>query len=252
MDSTPPPLPNSQPIARKRAGGCGCCAGGCFSIIVIGLVLIALLIGASVFFVGKALSAFTSDAPVVVQAAEPTAAQITAASAKVDQIRTAAHTQQQATVEFSADELNALIARHPSFEKLRGKVHVGMANSILNVEMSAPLTNLHWPGFKHRWFNGTARFGLAYDEDRFSLDVKSLEANGRTIDLSPLQRLADRINNSFNDRFERTQRHDRDSAEFWENVESMSVVGDKLIITTKGAQPDDDAEPEDESHPDSV
>ncbi len=244
MDSTPPPLPTSQPIARNRRGGCGCCAGGCFSIIVIGLLLIALVIGASLFFVGKSLNAFTSDAPVVVQAAEPTAAQIAAASEKLERIRTAAHTRQRETVEFTAEELNALIARHPSFEKLRGKVRVGIANSILKVDMSVPLKHLRWPGLKHRWFNGSARFGFAYDEERFSLDVKSLEANGRTIDLSPLQRLANRINDRFNEGFERTQRDDHESEEFWANVESMSVVGDKMILTTKGAQPDEDAHPD--------
>ncbi|MEP6955577.1 MAG: hypothetical protein ABI883_02035 [Chthoniobacterales bacterium] len=227
---------------KTKSGGCGCCAGGCLSMGVIALVLLVLFVGGAWFFYGKTVNAFTSDQPTMVQMAAPTEAEFAPANAKVDQLRNAVRARESATVAFSGDEINALIARHPSFSDLRGKARVAIANSILDVEMSVPLRDLPLPRMKHRWFNGSARFGLIYDEDRFSLAVKSLRANGRDIDLSSFQSMADKLNDKFNEGFEKAQRNDGDSKEFWENVKSVRVLEDHLIITTKGDE-NEEAEP---------
>ncbi len=203
---------------------------------VIALILLALVVGTSWFFYGKTINAFTADAPASIEIAAPTEADTTTGTEKIERLRGAMGNQQSVTVELTADELNALIARHPSFQDLRGKFRVGIANSILDVAMSVPLADIPLPRLKHRWFNGTARFGLIYDEDRFNLAVKSLEANGQNIDLSGLQSFADTYNNSFNEGFNKSQRKNRESDEFWQNVKSMTVVDDKLIITTKGGE----------------
>ncbi len=205
--------------------------------VVIAFVLLALLLGVGWFFYGKTLNAFTADAPVSVQTKAPTEAEAAPATEKFERLRAASGSQQSVTVEFTADELNALIARHPAFSDLRGKCRVAIANSILDVAMSVPLSGLPLSRLKHSWFNGSARFGLIYDEDRFNLSVKSFEANGQSIDLSGFQALANTFNNSFNEAFDKSQR-DRDSDEFWQNVKSMHVVDDKLIISTKGTKPE--------------
>jgi len=105
----------------------------------------------------------------------------------------------------------------------------------MTLDLSVPLHDVPLPRAGRRWFNGTVRFGLNYDEDRFALAVKSLEANGRHIDLNLFGMAADALNESFNEGFDKSQRRDGDSSDFWENVKSISVVDDKLIITTKGA-----------------
>jgi predicted phosphoribosyltransferase len=46
--------------------------------------------------------------------------------------------------------------------------------------------------------------------------------------------MADEINSRFNEGFDKSQRENAQSNEFWENVRSMEVRGDKLIITTNG------------------
>ncbi len=204
--------------------------------VVIALILLALVVGTSWFFYGKTINAFTADAPASIQMTAPTEADTATGTEKLERLRGAMGSQQSVTVELTAGELNALIARHPSFTDLRGKLRVGIANSVLDVAMSVPLSDLPLPRLKHRWFNGTARFGLIYDEDRFNLAVKSLEANGQSIDLSGLQSFADIFNNSFNEGFNKSQRKNRESDEFWQNVKSMTVVDDKLVITTKGAE----------------
>lgn len=207
--------------------------------VVIALILLALVVGTGWFFYGKMLNAFTAEAPASVQIAAPSEADTATGTEKLERLRGAIGSQQSVTAELTAGELNALIARHPSFTDLRGKFHIGIANSVLDVAMSVPLSDIPLPRLKHRWFNGTARFGLVYDEDRFNLAVKSLEANGQSIDLSGFQSFADIFNNSFNEGFNKAQRKNRESDEFWRNVKSITVVDDKLIITTKGT----DAEP---------
>ena len=206
--------------------------------VVIMLVLMALVFGFAWFFYGKTITAFTSDAPVPIQTAAPSEAATASAADKFQRLRTAANSQQSVTMEFTADELNALIARHPSFTDLRGKVRFGIADSVLDVALSVPLSDIQLPRVKDRWFNGTARFGLTYDEDRFNLAVKSLEANGQSVDLSGFQRFADKFDDKFNEAFQKSQRDNAGSGEFWENVKAIRVVGDKLIITTKGAATD--------------
>jgi hypothetical protein len=165
----------------------------------------------------------------------PSAEQFAAANQKFEQIRTAALMQQPQTVEFTVAELNALIARHPQFSEWRGKTRVDIADSVMTIDLSVPLSGVPLPRIKHRWFNGTVRLALAYDEDRFVLGVKSFTANGQDIDMTSWQTFADEINTSFNEGFDRSQRDDPRSNEFWENVRAIEVRDDKLIITTKGA-----------------
>ena len=211
---------------------------GCLSIFAILALVVALFFGGLWWFYAKTVDALTSDAPMTVQTDTPTDAEVAAATEKFDRLRTAAVTQQPTTVEFTAAELNALIARHPSFSEWRGKARVAIANSELTVDLSVPLRDVPLPRVRDRWFNGTARFALAYDEDQFTLGVRSLNANGQDIDMSGLQPLADDINRRFNEGFDNWQHRDAQSNEFWENVRSIEVRDDKLIITTKGATPE--------------
>ena len=208
---------------------------GCLSIFIVMLAAVALLVGGAWYLYGKVVDTLTAPAPVAVLMETPSDAQFTTASEKFDRIRSAAVTQQLETVEFTAPELNALIARHPSFSEWRGKTRVGIAASEMTIDLSVPLRDIPLPRVRHRWFNGTVRFSMAYDQDRFSLGVKSFTANGQDFDMSGLQTWADEINNRVNEDFDSWQRADERSNEFWENVRSMEVRDDKLIITTKGA-----------------
>lgn len=230
-------LPNQgQYSSGSGGGGGGCCCGiGCLGIFAVMAFAVALVVGGIYYMYAKSVDALTSDAPVAVLMENPSDAQVAAASQKVDQLRTAAVTQQVLTMDFTAAELNALIARHPSFSDFRGKTRVAIANSELTLDLSVPLRDIPLPRVRKRWFNGSVRFALAYDQDQFTLGVRSLSANGQDIDLSFFQMMADDINRGFNQGFDRSQRQNAQSNEFWENVRSMEVRGDRLIITTKGA-----------------
>jgi hypothetical protein len=47
--------------------------------------------------------------------------------------------------------------------------------------------------------------------------------------------LADWINRVANEGFDRTHRQNPDADEMWDKVDSMQVIDDKLVITTKAA-----------------
>ena len=237
MDS-PPTQSTQYPVTRSGGGGGGCCCGlGCLSIFAIIAFAIALVLGGLWYFYVKSVDALTSEAPIAVLVETPSEEQVAAATQKAEQLRSAALTQQPYTTEFTAAELNALIARHPSFKELRGKARVAIANSELTLDLSVPLSDVPLPRVRSRWFNGSVRIALTYDQDQFTLGVKSLSANGRDIDLGFFQTMADDINRGFNEGFDKSQRENAQSNEFWENVRSMEVRDDKLIITTKGGAP---------------
>ncbi len=208
---------------------------GCLSIFAVLGVAVALALAGMWWMYAKSVDALTSDAPIAVTMEAPSDEQVAAATQKLEQLRTAALTQQATTMEFTAAELNALIARHPSFSDWRGKARVEIANSELTLDLSVPLRAIPLPRVRSRWFNGSVRFALAYDEDQFTLGVRSFSANGQEIDLSGLQTMADDINRRFNEGFDQAQRENPQSNEFWENVRSIEVRDDRLIISTKGA-----------------
>ena len=208
---------------------------GCLGMFAIMAVALALLIGGIWWMYAKSVDALTSEAPIAVLMETPSDEQVAAASQKLEQLRTAALTQQATTMEFTAAELNALIARHPSFSDWRGKARVEIANSELTLDLSVPLRDIPLPRVRDRYFNGSVRFALTYDQDQFTLGVRSLSANGQDIDLSFFQAMADDINRGFNEGFDKSQRENPQSNEFWENVRSIEVRDDRLIISTKGA-----------------
>ena len=206
------------------------------SLFVIGLVGLALLLGGSWFLYRKAITVFTAESPADVRVVPPTPEEVAAASGKLDQLRAALSGNRAETFEFTAAELNALIARHPSFSDFRGKMRVALADSTMELEMSVPLTKVTLPGLSHRWFNGTAKFGLSYDEDSFNFALRSITANGRDLPLSVLHGFERTFSDSFNDGFRKSQRNSSGGDGLWRQVKTVGVVGDKLVITTKGGE----------------
>lgn len=210
---------------------------GCLSLILIMALMLSLLLAGCWYLYSKSIDTLTDDAPIAVQMETPSEEQFATANAKVEQLRNAETTKQPVTVEFTAAELNALIARHEAFRDFKGKARVAIADSILTLDLSVPLRDLPLPRVRSRWFNGTLRVGLVYDDDQFALNVHSLKANGRDVDLGFLQPIADEMNSGFNEGFDKAQRENASANEFWENVRVMKLEGDKLIITTKGGDP---------------
>jgi len=203
--------------------GLGCFAKGCITVIVAGLIFLAGLIGCSWYFYVKTMNRLTSTAPADVRVEAPTDAQYQAAETSLTRLKDAINHNTETTVEFTATDLNALFARDPDFADWRGRIRIEIADSVMTVAVSAPMKYVRIPGAKKRWFNGTARFGFTYESGEATLDLKSAEARGRQV--------SDVFLSSYN--FRPSGVLEDSSDEFWGHVKSMSVQGDKLVISTQ-------------------
>jgi hypothetical protein len=212
----------------------GCFAKGCLTVLIIGFLLIGGGIATTWYIYVRTVNNLTSPAPADVQVEPPSESQYQAAESSMERVRTPIAGNKATTVEFTAADLNALFARDPNFEDLRGRVRIEIADSIMTIAVSAPLRVIPLPRMKKRWFNGTVRFSFTYDSGTFDFDIKSAEAGGHHApDI-----LLSGLNSSFDEGMNRDLldelRSDDHDSEFWDNVKTMRLVGDKLVVTTKG------------------
>ena len=219
---------------RPASSGMGCFAKGCLALIIAGLVLVAVFVGGSFFVLNRAMQAFTSTQPVQIQLRQATPAERQVAKAKLDTLRSAARNHQETTIEFNADELNALIANEPEFRGARGHARVAIVNSIASLDVSAPLDSIHWKRLKGRWFNGNIQFGFSYVDDNFNFDIRSAEANGHQFPRAILTSdFLHSFNRSFNESFHRESAKHADVNNLWPHIKMASLQGDKLVVTTR-------------------
>jgi hypothetical protein len=224
ITQTPQPAPS----------GMGCFAKGCLTLIIAGLVLVAVFVAGSFFALKRAMQVFTSTQPVQIQVRQATPTERQVARAKLDTLRSAARNHQETTIEFNADEINALIANEPEFRGARGHVRVAIANSIASLDVSAPLDSMHWKRLKGRWFNGIIQFGFSYVDDNFNFDIRSAEANGHQFPRAILTSdFLQSFNRSFNESFHRESAKHADANDLWRHIKMASLQGDKLVVTTR-------------------
>ena len=211
----------------------GCFAKGCLTILVVGFLCLALVgVGGWIFY-KKTFNNLTSTEPIDVQVQKPTPDQVKTADDSAARLDEAIARNRETTLEFTGPELNYLLQRNSDLDFLRGRTRIDIADSTMTVAVSAPLDTLHWPGLKGRWFNGTLRFSMTYASGEFQLEIISAEANGNQFPSSLLSSFNSSFNDSMNDEFRKEIRKNSRESEFWSHVKSVSLQGDKLIITTK-------------------
>lgn len=221
---TPPPAPS----------GMGCFAKGCLILIVAAFVLVAAFVGGSLFVVNRGLHVFTATTPVQIESRPATSTELQRAEAKLESLRSAVRNRQETTIEFDANDINALIANDPDFRGARGHVRVGIANSIASLDVSAPLDSIHSNWLKNRWFNGNLQFAFSYVDDNFNFDLRSAEANGHQFPRALLTTgFLDSFNRNFNDSFRRESSKHSERNDFWRHIKMASLQNDKLIVTTR-------------------
>src|SRR5438270_6101789 len=230
MDSPPSaPLP---PPPAPRARGMGCLAKGCLMLIVAAVALVIICLCGGWFVLTRFANKFTETQAAIVEVRRPTPTEVEAAETKWEALGTAIRNNQEATVEFTAEDLNALIANDPDFRRARGRVRVAIADSIVSLDLSAPLDSLRWARLQGRWFNGKIRFGMSYVDDNFFFDLKSAEANGRQI---PGFFFSSDIKRSFSRSFTQNFHPRRERDDWLKHIRTISVQDDKVILTTRPA-----------------
>jgi hypothetical protein len=225
--SAPAPIP---PPPR----GMGCFAKGCLTLLVAAVVLVIVCLFGGWFILNRLVDQFTGTQPQAIEVLQPTPGESRAAEAKAETLRNAIRSNQEAIVEFTASDLNALIANDPDFHRAHGRVRVAIVDSIVALDVSAPLNSLKWSRLQRRWFNGNVRFGMNYSDGDFSFDLKSAEANGHRLPhllfTSDFERS---FNRSFNERFRSNSEKHRERDEWFKHIKTISVQNDKVIVTTR-------------------
>jgi hypothetical protein len=211
----------------------GCFAKGCLTVLILGFLFIAVVGGSCWYFYKKTFNNLTSTGPTDIRVETPTPAQTKSAEDSHARLDEAIARNQETTVEFTGPELNHLLAQKSDLEFLRGRSRIDIADSTMTVALSAPLDRLPWPGLKGRWFNGTLRFSMTYGSGVFQLDLKSAEANGHEFPTTFLSSFNSSFNESMNKAFREEVERNEEGNEFWNHVKSVSLQGDKLVITTK-------------------
>jgi hypothetical protein len=241
MNGHPPPPPAPAPVPPVQPApvyyppprsGMGCCAKGCLIFLILGFLGIAIVGVGGWWFYKTTFTNLTSTAPIDVQVEKPSSAQVRTAENSAARLDDSIARNQETTVEFTGPELNYLLQRNTDWDFLRGHARIDIADSTMTVAMSAPLDALPWPGLKGRYFNGTVRFSMTYESGTFQLEIISAEANGNQFPSAFLSTFNSSFNESMNDAFRKELRKNRGN-EFWNHVKSISLQGDKLIITTK-------------------
>jgi hypothetical protein len=235
MNGQPPPaVPPIQPAPQyysKPRSGMGCFGACCLSVIILGFVCIAGMLGTGWYFYHKlASNNIISDAPIAVQVDPPTEAQYRTAEDSLSKLKAATDDRREETVSFTGPDLNALLSRDPDFRQLAGHTRVEIANSAMTLSLSAPL-DMFWFSKKRKYFNGTVRFTGTYENDEFQVNIESARGGDYNV--------PDAILSQFN---KDISRNVTDNTDDWRRsfgvdlrrVKRMSLEGDKLVITTKG------------------
>jgi hypothetical protein len=230
MNGHPPPPPAYYPPPRQ---GMGCFAKGCLTVLILGFLLIAAIVGGGWYFYKTTFNNLTSPVPADVRLETPTPEVIQQADAANARLDAAIARNQETSVEFTGPELNSLVSRDSDLSFLRDRTRIDISDSIMTVAMSAPLAGLPWPGLKGRWFNGTLRFSLAYENGQFQIDIKSAEANGHEFPSYFLSNFNSSFNESMNKGFHNELRTNERGTKFYNHVKSMSLRGNKLVVTTR-------------------
>ena len=185
--------PVIQPPPQRQ--GMGCFGKGC--LLLLGLILLLVV----AFVVGGYVGVkyvVTSDKPVEIPAVVASAEEQQVVRERWDEFAKASRgeqpaatspapaptTQQQpAQIQYSAQELNQLIAAN---KKARGKAFVSIENNVGHVQVSIPLTKAP---FKGRFLNGQFEVHASPDRDPRKMRVEKISLSGVDVPESALNAL---------------------------------------------------------------
>ena len=209
----------------------GCCAFGCLTLLIIGFLFVAGVIGTAWYVYHKlATTELISDRPAEVRLEPPTDAEFAAAESALARLKT--RTGREETVAFTATDLNALVARDRDFRDLEKKVRIDIQDSVMTTTLSAPLDSLFWDGKGRRWFNGTLRLRGSYAAPEFDVELESISGGDYEVPYFVLSQINSWINWALNDNRNHWDDGDFDS-EVWKRIKSIRLEGDKMLVTTK-------------------
>jgi hypothetical protein len=184
--------------------GMGCFAKGCLILLAFGILLVVIGVGGSLWSVRHV---YLSDKPAPIPQASvpsetgpvapegttmatPPGETIAAVRERVDTMKQAGRAHERTGVEFTAAEINALIAAN---KKSRGMASVGIDGNVAQVLFSIPLERLHVPlrdtfGLGDRYLNGTVTIVAPPGTNASNVQLSEVKINGHSFPTDLLDR----------------------------------------------------------------
>ncbi len=163
-----------EPPPAQR--GLGCFAKGCL-ILVIFCILLALAFVAGTYFAAKYLrTEYFSIHHEHLPISQATVEEEQAVQARWDAFEKAAHANQAARIELTADDLNALIASEP---KLHGNAFATIEDNTAHLQLSMPIGKARW--LNGRYLNAQCSVQSAPNGKPEDARITSIIVNGRSV-----------------------------------------------------------------------
>ena len=156
--------------------GHGCVFYGCLTLVV----LVVLFIAGGYYLYQTALNRFTDTAPRELPVVEVSEEDWRALDERVKGFTEAIDKKVEGpvTLTLTTEDLNAMIAKDPDLKELAGKVHAAIDGEEIKVNLSLPLDDLGYPG---RYFNGSAKLKVSFEDGKLNLKIREAETKGNPI-----------------------------------------------------------------------
>jgi len=182
--------------------GMGCFAKGCLTLIAFGILLVVAGIGTfwslgHIYLSDKPAPIPEASAPNETSAAMPPETSVATPSEtsatvreRLDTIKSAARAHEQTGAEFTAGDINALIAANP---KSRGTVFVRIDGNVGQVQLSIPLERFDVPfrnafGLGDRYLNATVTIVAPPGTNANNVQLSEVTINGHSFPTDLLDR----------------------------------------------------------------
>lgn len=156
--------------------GLGCFAKGCLIIIVFFILLGAAFVAGTYVAVRYLRGEYFPTAHAQLPARATTEEEEATVQARWDTFEKAAREHKPARIEFTADDINALIA---SDSTLRGNAFVTIENNVARLQMSVPISHSRW--LKGHYLNAECAIQSAPDGDPADARITGIVINGRPV-----------------------------------------------------------------------
>lgn len=207
-------------IKEAKKSGLGCWGYGC----IISLVLLIALAVGIYLFVTRMVNAYTTTTPLPLPKIELKTGSYEDAKLRLGSFILGLQTGNGAKeLRLTGDDINALIAQEPDWQALRDHAFVEIKGDKVYAKLNVSLEEL---GFKSRYFNGDAVFGLNYENGLGRITPVKLTVNGLELGEEILKPL---VANTFSIADVKDEKKRADL----EKIEFIKLENNQLVITRK-------------------